>query len=101
MTSEVITRFRQRRRERREALKMEGKTEEDVATIERYVDEFVDKVTRAHRAVVEYAKGRQGFSDSIKCPICGVDYSLRFIVHRDNGHIHAACSTKGCVSWME
>ena len=33
------------------------------------------------------------------CPKC--KQGLRWSKSRRNGHIHAACDTEGCLSWME
>jgi hypothetical protein len=40
-----------------------------------------------------------GVSD-LKCPNCEAG-TIRYSVARYNGHMHAGCTTKGCVSWME
>lgn len=37
---------------------------------------------------------------AITCPVCGKG-SLRYSRAEYNGHIHAACTTDGCVGWME
>lgn len=43
-------------------------------------------------------RGHGGNSECV-CPICqGV---LRYSVASYNGHMHASCSTDGCVQWME
>jgi hypothetical protein len=34
------------------------------------------------------------------CPICKTG-KLRYSRAAYNGHVHASCSTDGCVSWME
>ena len=46
-----------------------------------------------------YGKGHGG-CDSLKCPICP-DGTLRYSVAGYNGHMHARCTTAGCMSWME
>jgi len=46
-----------------------------------------------------FGRGHGGVS-SIPCPVCDggiLHYSVAYV----NGHMHAACSTQGCVSWME
>jgi hypothetical protein len=50
------------------------------------------------RAAIVAAKKDHG---QIECPICRVADALRFSVSPYNGHVHAACATAGCVSWME
>lgn len=39
-------------------------------------------------------------SGTIPCPVCKTG-TLRYSRAACNGHIHAACSTTGCVQWME
>ena len=34
------------------------------------------------------------------CPVCKTG-KLRYSRASYNGHVHAGCTTKGCVSWME
>lgn len=46
-----------------------------------------------------YIKGHGGKS-SLPCPACK-DGTLRYSVAGSNGHMIAACTTAGCVSWME
>ena len=41
-----------------------------------------------------------GGRGSVKCPIC-VDGTLNYSVASVNGHMHTACSTKGCTRWIE
>jgi len=36
----------------------------------------------------------------LACPVCKTG-ELRYTRSSYNGHVHAACTTKGCVSWME
>lgn len=59
---------------------------------------------QAHRAAHDDAKAKgfkkgHGGQSSLTCPLCsGV---LHYSVAGYNGHMHASCETKGCVSWME
>lgn len=46
-----------------------------------------------------FRKGSGGISE-IACPCCDGG-KLRYSVANYNGHMHARCSTNGCVSWME
>lgn len=46
-----------------------------------------------------YGKGNGGV-DSLRCPLCEGG-TLRYSVASYNGHMHAACTTDGCVGWME
>lgn len=36
----------------------------------------------------------------MKCPVCN-EGELRYSRASYNGHVHAKCSTQGCVAWME
>ena len=45
-------------------------------------------------------KQGNGGIGSLKCPNCA-DGKIRYSVASVNGHMHAACSTPHCVSWME
>lgn len=67
-------------------------------------EESMQRHMRVFRAAHDDAKtkgfkrGKGGQSDMV-CPLCtGV---LRYSVAGYNGHMHAQCETKGCVSWME
>jgi len=44
-------------------------------------------------------KGHPG-TGSVACPKCGTG-TIHYSVSGLNGHMHAACTTAGCVSWME
>lgn len=37
---------------------------------------------------------------AIPCPVCKTG-TLRYSRAAYNGHVHAGCSTQGCVQWME
>ena len=39
-------------------------------------------------------------SGEIACPICGTG-KVRYSRAAYNGHVHAGCTTQGCVRWME
>lgn len=61
---------------------------------------------QARAAIVEFLggpwkQGRPGISGVMDCPVCNGDRTLSFSRSGYNGHIHAACRTKDCVSWME
>lgn len=66
-----------------EALK---KTFGDVMTARAHILKMIDKHGVSH--------GRT------QCPVC-TDGILSFTQAQINNHIHASCSTEGCVSWME
>jgi len=59
----------------------------------------------ARAAIVDYfggpwKKGMDGSGGFIDCPVCKTG-TLKFSRSGYNGHIHAACTTNDCVSWME
>src|ERR1051326_3435555 len=75
---------------------------------ERRVDESERRMAilaLAHKAAKDdarakgFKKGHGGVGE-LACPICDGG-RLRYSVAGYNGHMHAACSTKGCASWME
>lgn len=55
--------------------------------------------TRADANQKGLRRGKGGRS-SLPCPICEKG-ELRYSVSGYNGHIHAQCSTEGCVQWMQ
>lgn len=62
-------------------------------------------IIQARTAIVErcggpWKKGQAGSSGTVACPVCKSG-SLGFTRSGYNGHIHARCSTKDCVAWME
>lgn len=46
-----------------------------------------------------WKKGEPGSSGTVECPVCKGKLSYSRAGY--NGHIHARCETKDCVSWME
>ena len=76
-------------------------TEAEVQARIAEIEDCGRKIGLARHAIVEFTKGARGMGGTIDCPACGSPRSLRFSVARCNGHIHASCTTAGCVSWME
>lgn len=63
----------------------------------------VAEMSKARAAIVEHAGPHHNGYDPtgvIPCPVCGTG-KLHYSRSGYNGHIHAGCSTGGCVSWME
>ena len=59
----------------------------------------------ARKAAKDDAKAKNlgrgnGGRGNLKCPVC-TDGILHYTVAWLNGHMHAKCSTAGCVAWME
>lgn len=86
--------------------KLSLRTKEEVAQREAEWRKHFEGTMQARAAIVEHLggpwkRGTHGASGEINCPVCGGDKTLRFSRAGVNGHIHAACKTGGCVSWME
>lgn len=64
------------------------------------VAEQVKAAATALAAIQEHAAGQRGIANVIPCPACGTG-QLHYSVARSNGHIHARCSTPGCVTFMQ
>lgn len=65
-----------------------------------------ENIGKARAAIVTHLggpwkRGMTGAGGKLDCPVCGGSQSLAFSRSGYNGHIHARCSTNGCVSWME
>ena len=61
---------------------------------------FSLKISDARKSIVAHSKGKRGVHGSLSCPICS-EGVLKYSVSGYNGHIHAGCSTPGCVRWIE
>lgn len=74
-------------------------TAEELTEFERHVQDYSRKCTNARLAIMEHLNS---FPESrhFACPICATG-TLRFSIASCNGHIHAQCTTKECVSWIE
>lgn len=81
----------------------EWHTPEEIAErVQRIRDGGIRMMT-ARAAIIDHLKANgkptKNVSGQIPCPICNsgnLGFSIAY-----NGHCHAACSTSGCVSWME
>lgn len=85
---------------------MEMPTAEQLAAEEEEFRKRLELTGKARAAIVAHLggpwkKGTPGAGGIIDCPACGAVKSLSFSRAGYNGHIHAACATEGCVSWME
>ena len=65
-----------------------------------------EKIGKARQAIVDHLggpwkKGKPGAQGVIDCPACNGAKTLQFSRAGYNGHIHARCTSKDCVSWME
>lgn len=73
-------------------------TDEEVAL-------FLQRMTKVREQIVGHiaAAGKQKkfVQDSIPCPLCGGGTVYYVYSGHYNRHIHAQCSTAGCIQWME
>lgn len=80
-------------------------TEEELDERERKTQQMSQNIGIARRAIVEAIgpdRKKQGLGGTIDCPVCSGKATLGFrYAGNYNGHIHAKCSTVGCVCWME
>lgn len=65
----------------------------------------VERTTKARHAAKDDAKAKgyrkgAGGHGKLPCPCCDGG-TLQYSVASYNGHMHAKCTTAGCVSWME
>lgn len=81
-------------------------TAEEMEADDKRIAELFARNATARIAIVEslggpWKRGTPSASGTIDCPVCGCQKTLRFSRAGYNGHIHAGCSTDGCVRWME
>lgn len=81
-------------------------TEEELAAKEAAINERFEKTRAARTAIVNslggpWKRGMPGARGAIDCPVCSGEKALQFSRSGYNGHIHATCTTYGCVRWME
>lgn len=80
-------------------------TAEEIEAEDREMTLRFERTMKCRAAIVAHLggpwkRGMGGKRGEIACPACESG-TLRFTRSGYNGHIHAACSTEGCVSWME
>lgn len=74
-------------------------TPEERAKLRAELPKRIEMIGKAREAIVEHVKRSGHLSGLICCPNCFG--SLQYSQARSNGHIHAHCQTRLCVSWME
>ncbi len=70
-------------------------------TLVGWFDQAIANIATARAAIVKAAQNRRGVSGKTTCPVCGAADALWFSIAGRTGHVHARCSTEGCVRWME
>lgn len=83
--------------------KCEYPTAEQVVEGEKWLDEHLDKMFTARKAITNHLEKnkalRRNVSGVIDCPHCGGKLSFSY-AGAYNRHIHATCENK-CVEWIE
>jgi hypothetical protein len=66
-------------------------------------DETWDRICKARAAIIKHVgdRKRRDVEDSLPCPICEAGTLEYSYCGSYNRHIHAGCSTPGCVRWGE
>jgi hypothetical protein len=61
----------------------------------------IEVVVAAHEDAKKRGLGKgRGGSGEFPCPACGTG-TVHYSVASVNGHIHAGCTTEGCIRFME
>lgn len=86
--------------------KAEFPTKEEAEAVVAERRKHFEMIGTARGAIVAHLggpwrKGDDGASGAIDCPACNGKNTLGFTRSSYNGHIHAHCRTKDCLSWME
>jgi hypothetical protein len=73
-------------------------TKEELEAEKREQRASLERIARARAAILE-AGAKPRSAGQLPCPVCErgtLSWSMA-----SNGHVHARCTTAGCVSWME
>ena len=86
--------------------KMDMPTPEEIAEEDREMRLRCENMGKARKAIVDHLggpwkRGAMSARGVIDCPVCGREKSLHFSRAGYNGHVHARCTTTGCMNWME
>jgi hypothetical protein len=83
-------------------------TDEELAQEKKEQDAAVERFLNGMRIVrpliiadIGPERMKQSVSGTIPCPICKTGTVHYSRAGSYNGHVHAACSTEGCIRWME
>jgi hypothetical protein len=63
-------------------------------------EKFIRKINTARKAIIDHAQGKRDVRGFLDCPIC-LTGRLHYSIAGSNGHVHAECTTRSCVRWME
>ena len=81
-----------------EATEATKERERKLDALERKWSNTFAQMLAARERIVEATGGKCGVDGSVQCPHC--PGRVHYAVAR-NGHVHARCTTEGCVAWME
>lgn len=86
--------------------KAEYPTPEQQKKAHEEINKRFDSMQIARKSIVDacggpWKRGDSTVSGAVNCPVCCAIGSLRFSRAGYNGHVHASCTTEGCISWME
>lgn len=76
-------------------------TSEEIAAHELWLSGRIGMLGTVMTAIALWRKAHKGrnHAETVECPVCKGNLYLSIAAY--NGHVHGACETKGCVSWME
>lgn len=67
---------------------------------EREFEAAFARINTCLKAIREKHGKARGVRESMPCPT-GCGGTLSYSIASYNGHVHGACSTEGCASWMQ
>lgn len=74
-------------------------TKEQIKQWNKECEEHFANMLIVRGAITDAVGKAKGVAGRIQCPVCEkgkVNYTVA-----SNGHVHAQCTTEGCVNWME
>jgi hypothetical protein len=80
--------------------KREVYTKEEADAEEAELNRHLAKTSLVMRAIRKKEGERRGVAGELDCPACTTG-TVQYSIANCNGHIHARCSTKDCVSFMQ
>ncbi len=73
-------------------------TQAEAEQEEAEAEESYARIGKIRKVIIESIQDKRSVHGHITCPCCGGTVGF---TRASNGHVHAACSTKGCARWME
>lgn len=79
--------------------------EQAARAADEYIKAFLENMQIVRPAIVQHIEAngweKRGIQSHIPCPICKIGTVNYTYAGNYNRHIHAQCTTDGCVGWME